>query len=369
MAKFYYLLLFLMCSQIIVAQSDGSFEDYFENGEVKIQGQYKNKQRIGEWKEYHPNGQVSSVYTYDEGKRSKEYTSYFDNGIIRSETILIKGDYVSKGYYASGKLQYERIFNDGYYREYSEDGTLVVESNYADGELDGMWKQYYDSGELLWQVAYKNGYKEGKYQNYYKNGQLKLEGKTIKGKKEGEEKRYRESGELEWSGNYKASQLHKNWSLYDILGKVVEKIKYDEGKATNTALTAALTPTEIPDGEFEKVPIYPGCEESLTNREARNCMSQSISTFIAKKFNTEVASGTGLTGNQRIYVIFKIDKDGMVKNIKARAPLPILEAEAIRVIGLLPKMRPGMQKGKEVTVPYSLPILFRIPESKIKKRN
>ncbi|WP_412176266.1 energy transducer TonB [Formosa sp. PL04] len=36
--------------------------------------------------------------------------------------------------------------------------------------------------------------------------------------------------------------------------------------------------------------------------------------------------------------------------------------EAIRVLSLLPKMQPGTQKGKAVTVPYYLPIVFKIQE-------
>jgi protein TonB len=48
--------------------------------------------------------------------------------------------------------------------------------------------------------------------------------------------------------------------------------------------------------------------------------------------------------------------------IRARAPHPGLEKEATRVIGLLPKMQPGKQRGKAVTVPYSLPIIFQVQD-------
>ena len=37
-----------------------------------------------------------------------------------------------------------------------------------------------------------------------------------------------------------------------------------------------------------------------------------------------------------------------------------LEAEAKRVVNLLPKMTPGEQKGKPVNVTYMLPISFNI---------
>ena len=44
--------------------------------------------------------------------------------------------------------------------------------------------------------------------------------------------------------------------------------------------------------------------------------------------------------------------------VRARAPHPNLKKEAIRVVNMIPKMKPGMQLGKAVIVPYSLPIIF-----------
>ena len=59
--------------------------------------------------------------------------------------------------------------------------------------------------------------------------------------------------------------------------------------------------------------------------------------------------------------MFKIDKEGNIIDIKARAKHPNLEKEAIRVISLLPKLiKPGYQRGKPVIVPYSLPIIFNV---------
>lgn len=118
---------------------------------------------------------------------------------------------------------------------------------------------------------------------------------------------------------------------------------------------------DVPFSVIENVPIFPGCE-SGNNNQKRDCMSKKISQFVNRKFNTELASDLGLSGRQRINVIFKIDKTGTVTGIRARAPHPGLEKEAKRVIGLLPKMKPGKQRGKPVNVPYSLPIIFQVQD-------
>lgn len=119
---------------------------------------------------------------------------------------------------------------------------------------------------------------------------------------------------------------------------------------------------EVPFAVIENVPVFPGCENEKGNDAKKKCMSEKISAFVNKKFNTELASELGLSGRQRINVIFKIDKTGNITGIRARAPHPGLEKEAARVIGLLPKMKPGKQRGKAVTVPYSLPIIFQVQD-------
>jgi protein TonB len=118
---------------------------------------------------------------------------------------------------------------------------------------------------------------------------------------------------------------------------------------------------EVPFAVIENVPEYPGCERG-SNAEKRKCMSDKIAKFVQRKFNTDLAGDLGLSGRQRISVIFKIDKNGNVVGVRSRAPHPRLEKEAARVINMLPKMKPGRQRGKPVIVPYSLPITFQVQD-------
>jgi len=118
---------------------------------------------------------------------------------------------------------------------------------------------------------------------------------------------------------------------------------------------------EVPFSVIENVPIFPGCEKG-TNAQKRQCMSDKIKKFVNKKFNTELAGDLGITGKQRIIVAFKIDRQGNIVGVRARAPHPRLAQEAERVVRSLPKMKPGKQRGKAVTVPYSLPITFQVQD-------
>ena len=118
---------------------------------------------------------------------------------------------------------------------------------------------------------------------------------------------------------------------------------------------------EVPFAVIENVPVFPGCE-SGNNEDKKACMNKKMKEFIAKKFNTELAQEYGLTGVQQIRVFFKIDKNGDIVDVRTQAGHPGLEKEAKRVIGLLPKMKPGRQRGKAVRVPYYLPIKFQVQD-------
>ena len=118
---------------------------------------------------------------------------------------------------------------------------------------------------------------------------------------------------------------------------------------------------DIPFGVIDQVPVFPGCE-NVSIEEQKKCMSMNISKHVNANFNTKLADSFNLKGKQRINVVFKIDTNGNVVDIKSRAPHNGLEAEAIRVIKTLPKFKPGEHKGKKVNVPYSLPIIFAVAE-------
>lgn len=116
---------------------------------------------------------------------------------------------------------------------------------------------------------------------------------------------------------------------------------------------------DVPFIVIEQVPIYPGCKGSKT--ALRKCLETSIRDHVAKNFNVNLAQDLGLEqGKKRIFVMFVIDRQGGITNIRSRAPHKRLQLEAERVIKTLPKMKPGEQRGKPVGVKYSLPIVFEV---------
>lgn len=156
----------------------------------------------------------------------------------------------------------------------------------------------------------------------------------------------------------------------DIVETVIESTEMDETEAIEEIevkveeikVEEIEEEIEVPFTIIENVPIYPGCEHKKTNSERKKCMSENLYRYVNKKFNDGLAADLGLTGSFRINVVFKIDKKGHVVEVRARAPHPALAKEAEKVVKSLPKMKPGIQKNRPVTVSYALPIKLLVKE-------
>ncbi|GGG34297.1 hypothetical protein GCM10011344_38810 [Dokdonia pacifica] len=126
-------------------------------------------------------------------------------------------------------------------------------------------------------------------------------------------------------------------------------------------ITEETTPKDIPFAVVEKAPVYPGCFGD-DNKKLKECLSYNISAIVSSNFDIKKVSKGLEPGKHYLYVVFKINKEGYVTNVKVRAPKEKsekdFEKEVIRVMKKIPQMEPGQQKGKDVSVLYSLPISF-----------
>ena len=160
----------------------------------------------------------------------------------------------------------------------------------------------------------------------------------------------------------KLAQINKEeWYHALVISDGYRHIKIEVREPKGDYIHDTNNEIDVPFSIIEQVPLIEGCETLVNLKEQKECFLNKINEHVMKNFNTELANTLGLEkGVKRIFVSFKIDVNGDVVDVKARAPHPDLEKEAIRVINLLPKMTPGTDKGKQVNVPYSLPITFKV---------
>jgi hypothetical protein len=108
----------------------------------------------------------------------------------------------------------------------------------------------------------------------------------------------------------------------------------------------------VPFSIIDKIPTFPGCEENN-----KKCFNRNMQMHFANNFNRDLPNQLGLTsGKKRLIMMFMIDTNGDVTNIKVKSPAPELSEEAERVIDMLPQMTTGEHQGKPVAVKYTLPV-------------
>ena len=109
------------------------------------------------------------------------------------------------------------------------------------------------------------------------------------------------------------------------------------------------TTSEFPEvfDVVEQMPEFPGGPEALMQFLTENVCYP------------EAALKAGVQG--RVLVTFIVDTEGRVNNAKVvKKVSDDLDAEAIRIVGSMPRWKPGKQNGKVVRVRYTMPISFRL---------
>jgi len=97
----------------------------------------------------------------------------------------------------------------------------------------------------------------------------------------------------------------------------------------------------------EKMPQFPGGSNGLFSFLIENIK------YPAK------AERNGIKG--RVIVKFVVLKDGTIDDIEvAQSVHQDLDAEAVRLIKIMPKWQPGEQRGQAVNCRYTLPVIFKL---------
>jgi TonB family protein len=156
----------------------------------------------------------------------------------------------------------------------------------------------------------------------------------------------------------------------------VKPPKVDKGKtAATTKISAkAPAPTKVPAKGAKpttKADNFP--DEQVIKRNGRddvmkiaeaapayNGGDKAMRKFLQNNIKYPLkAKDDGVQGT--VFVRFVVEKDGVVDDVTvSKGVHSLLDAEAKRVVSVMPKWTPGKQKGKPVAVQYTLPVRFQI---------
>lgn len=141
---------------------------------------------------------------------------------------------------------------------------------------------------------------------------------------------------------------------------IVDKFNNSSDSPPVKSTTPAVVPSNYNLLAVSAVPLFPGCNARLDNKDRIECLNDKMARFVQRRFDTSLASEVKGKEMVSITVVFTIGIDGLPKDIQVKAPSKLLEKEAYRIIADLPKMIPGKYGDADVNTTYALPIHFRV---------
>ena len=167
---------------------NGKHTEYYKNGQVKVQGSYKEGKRDGEFKAFLKNGKSAGSVIYKDGKiiKSTLVKAMKDNASFSPVTDIYykleDSHTLRKVDYENGLLKIYFIYNkdgipDGESVEYYEEGNIKSIIPFRNNIVEGLTITYYENGNIDEEVNYKNNKMNGEAKSYDENG--KLNGRTI----------------------------------------------------------------------------------------------------------------------------------------------------------------------------------------------
>jgi len=231
----------------------GKWKWFYEDGILKMEGNFNHGLKNGYFKEYDRKGNLVSVSKYVNGEKEHKVeeiskldvkTDYWSNGKPKIVATYKNGvpegvrrEYNEKGkieksyIFHNGKMVAEGIFTDaglheGTWKEYYEDGSLKSEGDYENDKKTGLWKYYYPNGQIEETGTYDKTGPEGKWLWYYPSGKLLRELTYYQGKKDGNIMEYDEYNNLILQGEYIEDKREGTW-IYQV-GDAKQQTQYSD---------------------------------------------------------------------------------------------------------------------------------------------
>jgi antitoxin component YwqK of YwqJK toxin-antitoxin module len=221
-------------------------KEYYENGVLKSEANFRGSRRDGVTRRYYENGTLMIEANFKSGEPHGKFREYYENANMMAEEVYNGGQLIiqkrfdrngnindiARRYYQNGQIRIEAGFRngkpEGITREYHENGSLMAEEYYSNGTLIS-WKGYDRSGTLMVALKefYDNGhaknetdFQEGIYKEYFKSGAIRIDARFKDKKPHGLIKEYYEEGILAAEDGYEFGR-HVGSRRYSRLGNLV----------------------------------------------------------------------------------------------------------------------------------------------------
>lgn len=122
---------------------NGTYEEWYENGQMRVRENYIDGKLDGAFERWHPNGKLKERVLFKNGEKEGLREGWHKNGQLWYREN-----------YKNGKLE-------GVSEEWYDTGELFGRSFYCDGLMHGTSTYWSRDGKILEMNNYKNGEKDG----------------------------------------------------------------------------------------------------------------------------------------------------------------------------------------------------------------
>lgn len=158
----------------------GRWQYFYENGQVREEGEMVHGKKQGEWVFNHKNGQLADRTHWHENKKHGAWESYNEDGVLtaRGTSHMGKATGVKTYYYPDGSVRRTFTYQDGKLdgpvRVFDRNSRLVLETPYRDGKRNGREIEFNpETSRPLRETTYRNGVKDGvEIKYHYVTGRL-----------------------------------------------------------------------------------------------------------------------------------------------------------------------------------------------------
>ena len=182
---------------------DGPQKEFYKDGTLRAEGEYKEGKPVGEWKYFYPGGKLEQAGKYSaSGKMTGQWKWYYEN----EDLMMEEG--------------YRNGLRDGIHTEYDESGNIVEEGEFLNDLEEGPWITL--SGDYFEKGTYRDGLKTGKWSSWYLSRSenttdsiLRFTGNFVDDIPEGEQLYYWDNGKIKDKGSYIAGRKDGDWIKYN----------------------------------------------------------------------------------------------------------------------------------------------------------
>lgn len=189
---------------------DGPWKEFYDDGQLRSEGNYRNGNRIGKWRFYHPNNNLEQEGNYNnQGNPDGTWKWYYDDNSLLREESFLNGE------------------SEGIFTEYDENGKVIIQGEYIAGREEGLWK--YQLGDQREEGTYRGGMRNGEWKYFYDDGQLAFQGSFIDDNPNGRHVWLWPNGKKKDEGEYINGMKTGDWIQYNSDGTVFMVISYQNG--------------------------------------------------------------------------------------------------------------------------------------------